>query len=62
MGGLPGLRGKFSTILVDPPWRFHNRTGKMAPKHRRLRRYRTMTVEEIQGLPVGAHARTPSLL
>jgi N6-adenosine-specific RNA methylase IME4 len=62
MHGLPGLRGKFSTILVDPPWRFHNRTGKMAPEHRRLHRYRTMTVEEIQGLPVGRHARTPSHL
>ena len=25
---------KFSTILADPPWRFTNRTGKMAPEHR----------------------------
>jgi N6-adenosine-specific RNA methylase IME4 len=43
---------RFSTILADPPWRFTNRTGKMAPEHRRLSRYRTMTVEEIASLPV----------
>lgn len=43
---------RFSTILADPPWRFINRTGKMAPEHRRLSRYGTMTVEEIAGLPV----------
>jgi N6-adenosine-specific RNA methylase IME4 len=44
--------GRFSTVLADPPWRFTNRTGKMAPEHRRLSRYRTMTVEEIASLPV----------
>lgn len=43
---------KFSTILADPPWRFHNRTGKMAPEHRRLARYSTMSFQEIGGLPV----------
>lgn len=43
---------QFSTILADPPWRFTNRTGKMAPEHRRLSRYRTMTMEEIASLPV----------
>jgi N6-adenosine-specific RNA methylase IME4 len=41
-----------ATILADPPWRFTNRTGKMAPEHRRLSRYGTMTVEEIAALPV----------
>lgn len=41
------------TILADPPWRFSNRTGKMAPEHRRLRRYDTMTLDEIKALPVG---------
>lgn len=44
---------RFSTILADPPWRFTNRTGKMAPEHHRLSRYGTMTVDEIAGLPVG---------
>ncbi|HEX3496627.1 MAG TPA: MT-A70 family methyltransferase [Methylocella sp.] len=44
---------QFGTILVDPPWRFANRTGKMAPEHRRLSRYATMTVGEIAALPVG---------
>jgi len=43
---------RFGTILVDPPWRFANRTGKMAPEHRRLSRYATMTVGEIAALPV----------
>jgi N6-adenosine-specific RNA methylase IME4 len=59
---LDGLSGTFSTILVDPPWRFQNRTGKMAPEHRRLRRYRTMTVAEIGALPVAQHARDKSHL
>jgi N6-adenosine-specific RNA methylase IME4 len=43
---------RFPTILADPPWRFTNRTGKMAPEHRRLSRYGTLTVEEIAALPV----------
>lgn len=47
------LRGrKFKTILADPPWRFVNRTGKMAPEHKRLSRYGTMTTREICDLPV----------
>ena len=47
---------RFSTILADPPWRFHNRTGKMAPEHRRLARYSTMSFQEIGDLPVGSIA------
>src|SRR6266853_679549 len=43
---------RFATVLADPPWRFINRTGKMAPEHRRLSRYGTMTVDEIAALPV----------
>jgi len=43
---------RFRTILADPPWRFTNRTGKMAPEHRRLTRYDTMSVAEISQLPV----------
>lgn len=46
----------FSTILADPPWRFTNRTGKMAPEHRRLSRYGTLTLEEIMALPVSSVA------
>jgi N6-adenosine-specific RNA methylase IME4 len=45
--------GKFGTILADPPWLFSNRTGKVAPEHKRLYRYHTMTNEEISRLPVG---------
>ncbi|MCI0467666.1 MAG: MT-A70 family methyltransferase [Beijerinckiaceae bacterium] len=43
----------FKTILADPPWRFQNKTGKVAPEHRRLSRYATMTLDEICALPVG---------
>jgi N6-adenosine-specific RNA methylase IME4 len=43
----------FETVLADPPWRFQNRTGKMAPEHRRLARYETMTLQDIGALPVG---------
>lgn len=43
---------KFSTILADPPWQFQNRTGKMAPEHKRLNRYPTMTLDDIKALPV----------
>ena len=39
LGGEP-----FGTVLADPPWRFTNRTGKVAPEHRRLDRYDTMTL------------------
>jgi N6-adenosine-specific RNA methylase IME4 len=47
------LAGKqFSTILADPPWQFTNRTGKVAPEHRRLNRYTTLTLDQICDLPV----------
>lgn len=44
--------GRYATILADPPWLFKNRTGKVAPEHKRLYRYSTMTNEEILALPV----------
>ncbi|WP_245884219.1 MT-A70 family methyltransferase [Hartmannibacter diazotrophicus] len=43
---------RFATILADPPWQFMNRTGKVAPEHRRLSRYGTMALDEIKALPV----------
>ena len=43
---------KFATILADPPWQFQNRTGKMAPEHKRLQRYPTLSLQEIKDLPV----------
>jgi N6-adenosine-specific RNA methylase IME4 len=43
---------RFRTILADPPWRFTNRTGKMAPEHRRLSRYGTMTMDEVSAMPI----------
>jgi len=42
---------KFGTVLADSPWRFSNRTGKMAPEHRRLARYSTMDLDEIMEMP-----------
>lgn len=53
---------RFKTILADPPWQFTNRTGKMAPEHRRLKRYQTMNLREICELPVAVAADTPSHL
>ncbi len=44
---------QFYTVLADPPWRFANRTGKMAPEHKRLNRYETMNLRDIERLPVG---------
>lgn len=45
---------KFSTILADPPWQFQNKTGKVAPEHKRLNRYSTMTLDSICELPVAS--------
>jgi N6-adenosine-specific RNA methylase IME4 len=50
--GFAGNR-RFATILADPPWQFTNKTGKVAPEHKRLSRYRTLTFEKIKSLPVG---------
>jgi len=56
------LPRKFKTIYADPPWQFANRTGKMAPEHRRLHRYRTMTIDAICAMPVKEVADTPAHL
>lgn len=45
---------RFGTILADPPWQFQNRTGKVAPEHKRLQRYGTMNLDDIKALPVSA--------
>jgi N6-adenosine-specific RNA methylase IME4 len=42
---------RFATILADPPWQFTNKTGKVAPEHKRLSRYGTMKLDEIMALP-----------
>ena len=52
----------FGTILADPPWQFQNRTGKVAPEHKRLNRYDTMTLDDICALPVAQIAADPSHL
>ena len=43
---------QYQTIYADPPWQFQNRTGKVAPEHKRLTRYETMKLEDIIALPV----------
>lgn len=57
-GFLEGQR--FGTVMADPPWRFINRTGKIAPEHKRLARYPTMELEEICALPVEQHLQEKS--
>ena len=59
---LSGGYGQYGTLLADPPWRFSNRTGKMAPEHKRLSRYQTMTLAEIMELPVAQLAMPRSHL
>ena len=54
--------GQFGTILADPPWLFQNRTGKVAPEHKRLYRYQTMTNDEIAQMPVAQAALPQSHL
>jgi N6-adenosine-specific RNA methylase IME4 len=50
---LATARGRrFPTILADPPWQFQNKSGKVAPEHRRLSRYATLTLDDIKRLPV----------
>lgn len=53
---------RFATVLADPPWQFQNRTGKMAPEHRRLNRYATLSLAEIAALPVGDIVENPAHL
>jgi len=53
---------RFGTILADPPWQFTNRTGKVAPEHRRLSRYSTLSLDEICDLPVQSITADPAHL
>lgn len=53
---------RFTTVLADPPWRFTNRTGKVAPEHRRLNRYGTLSTKEICEIPVSVACEEPAHL
>lgn len=53
---------KYGAILADPPWRFQNRTGKVAPEHKRLNRYPTLNLDEIKEIPVHTVAANKSHL
>ncbi len=53
---------KFSTVLADPPWRFNNNTGKVAPEHKRLSRYSTLSFDEIGALPIASVVNEPAHL
>lgn len=48
---------KFATIMADPPWQFQNKTGKVAPEHKRLNRYSTMPLIDICAMPVSSLAQ-----
>ncbi len=52
----------YGTILADPPWQFQNRTGKVAPEHKRLNRYQTLSFQEIKEIPVWVVAAEQSHL
>jgi N6-adenosine-specific RNA methylase IME4 len=54
--------GQYATLLADPPWQFQNRTGKMAPEHKRLLRYPTMELDDIFNLPISRLAADRSHL
>jgi N6-adenosine-specific RNA methylase IME4 len=54
--------GQFLTVLADPPWQFLNRTGKIAPEHRRLARYSTMSLHDISTLPISKVAASTAHL
>ncbi len=56
------VKGKYKTILADPPWRFTNSTGKVAPEHKRLSRYPTLSLQEILDIPVNSVADEQSHL
>ncbi|MEM8555326.1 MAG: MT-A70 family methyltransferase [Pseudomonadota bacterium] len=51
---------RFQTVMADPPWRFTNRTGKMAPEHKRLSRYPTLDLDAICALPVADFVTEPA--
>lgn len=53
---------KYRTIYADPPWQFQNRTGKVAPEHKRLTRYETMELDDIKTLPINEIAEEKSHL
>jgi N6-adenosine-specific RNA methylase IME4 len=54
--------GRFCTALTDPPYRFDNSTGKVAPEHQRLHRYSTLSLEQICALPVARVMAEPAHL
>lgn len=53
---------RFATVLADPPWQFMNRTGKIAPEHKRLARYPTLGLKEIEAMPVAQITSSPAHL
>ncbi len=53
---------RFRTVLADPPWQFQNKTGKVAPEHKRLARYETMSLVDICELPVSQIILAPAHL
>lgn len=59
---LRSLTDRYGALLVDPPWRFKNRTGKIAPEYNTRFRYRSLSYEAITSVPVKELAATKSHL
>jgi N6-adenosine-specific RNA methylase IME4 len=55
-------KNRFATIVADPPWKFQNNTGKVAPEHKRLARYATLTLDQIKAIPVSEAAESTAHL
>ena len=56
------IKGKFHTVLADPPWRFSNRSGKFSPENKKLYLYPTLSLEEIMKIPVQSCTLEPAHL
>ena len=48
--------GKYDLIVVDPPWPVKKVVRKVRPNQKQDIGYKTMSAEEIMGLPVAEHA------
>lgn len=56
------VKGKYHTVLADPPWRFTNRTGKVAPECQNCYRYPTLSLNEIKEIPIQNCLQEPAHL
>ena len=48
--------------MADPPWRFQNHSGKIAPEYKRMNRYGTLSLSDIKAMPISIVADDPAHL